>query len=193
MNLRRLTSTAALALAAAAALAACPALAQQKLVPAQSDIGFTSRQMGVPVEGHFRKFDAQISFDPAKPQASRIAFSIDTGSATVGSRETDVELPKPEWFNVGKFPQATFQSSAVKGLGGGRFEVTGKLSIKGSSQDVVVPVQLAATGPNTVASGSFTIKRLAFKIGDGDWSDTSMVADDVQVRFKLTLSGVGKF
>jgi len=43
---------------------------------------------------------------------------------------------------------------------------------------------------NTTASGAFVIKRLDFKIGDGDWKDTSMVANDVQVRFKLTLTGV---
>lgn len=193
MNTRRILSVASLALGALSALGVLPAQAQQKLIPAQSEIGFVSKQMGVPVEGHFKKFDAQVTFDPTKPQASHIAFTIDTGSATVGVRETDSELPKPEWFNVGKFPQASFQSSAVKGLGGGRFEVTGKLSIKGSSQDVVVPVQLTQSGGTTVAAGSFGLKRLAFKIGDGDWSDTSMVADDVQVKFKLALSGVGKF
>ena len=42
------------------------------------------------------------------------------------------------------------------------------------------------------AAGSFTLKRLAFRIGDNEWADTSMVADDVQVRFKLVLTGVGK-
>lgn len=193
MNIRRFACATLTLGALVGTLCAAPAMAQQKLVPAQSDISFTSKQMGVPVEGRFKKFDAQISFDPAKPQTSRIAFTIDTGSATVGVRETDAELPKPEWFNVIKFPQATFQSSAVKALGGGRFEVAGKLSIKGSNQDVIVPVQLTQSGANTVAAGSFALKRLAFKIGDGDWSDTSMVADEVQVRFKLTLSGVGKF
>ena len=181
-----------LGLAAAIALTAAPALAQQKLVPAQSEIAFTARQMGVPVEGRFQKFDAQIAFDPAKPATSRIAFSIDTGSATVGVKESDAELPRPAWFNVAKFPQATFQSSTVKALGGGKFEVAGKLSIKGSAQDVVVPVTLAQSGATTTASGSFALKRLAFKIGDGEWADTSMVADEVQVRFKLALTGVGK-
>jgi polyisoprenoid-binding protein YceI len=48
-------------------------------------------------------------------------------------------------------------------------------------------------GAVTVATGVLPIKRLAFKIGDGEWADTSMVADDVQVKFKLSLSGVGKF
>ena len=184
--------TAALAAASFAALvvAPTPALAQQKLDAARSEMLFVSKQMGVPVEGRFRKFDAQIAFDPKKPEAGKVAFTIDMGSATFGSPEVDVELPKATWFNVPKFPQATFQSSAIKAVGAGRFEVAGKLSIKGSSRDVVVPVALTQAGGSTTATGAFAIKRLEFKIGGGDWADTSMVANDVQVKFKLNLSGV---
>lgn len=182
-----------LATFATAALLATAAHADQALVPAQSEIGFSVKQMGVPVEGRFKKFDAKIDFNPKKPETGKIAFTIDTGSASLGVPESDAELPKAPWFNVPKFPQASFQSSAIKGLGGGKFEVTGKLTIKGSVRDVVVPVTLVQTGANTVASGAFGIKRLAFKIGEGDWADTSMVADDVQVKFKLALTGVGKF
>lgn len=179
-----------LVLTLAAAAAFGPAHAQQKLVPAQSEITFVSKQMGVPVEGRFRKFDAQIAFDPKKPEAGKVAFTIDMGSATFGSPEVDVELPKATWFNVPKFPQATFQSSAIKAVGGGKFEVTGKLAIKGSTQNVVVPVALTQAGGATTATGGFTLKRLEFKIGEGEWADTSMVANDVQVKFKLLLSGV---
>ncbi|MBP8830988.1 MAG: hypothetical protein RLZZ355_763 [Pseudomonadota bacterium] len=182
----------ALALGSAALLAAQPAVAQQKLVPAQSEVQFTARQMGVPLEGHFKKFDAQVSFDPAKLATSKIVFTVDTGSATMGSRETDAELPKATWFNVPQFPQATFQSSAIKALGAGKFEVTGKLSIKGMARDVVVPVTLVQNGATTLATGALPLKRLAFKIGENEWADTSMVADDVQVKFKLALTGVGK-
>ena len=182
----------ALALGSAALLAAQPAVAQQKLVPAQSEVQFTARQMGVPLEGHFKKFDAQVSFDPAKLATSKIGFTVDTGSATMGSRETDAELPKATRFNVPQFPQATFQSSAIKALGAGKFEVTGKLSIKGMARDVVVPVTLVQNGATTMATGALPLKRLAFKIGENEWADTSMVADDVQVKFKLALTGVGK-
>jgi polyisoprenoid-binding protein YceI len=170
--------------------------AAQKIVAAQSDIAFVSKQLGVPVEGHFKKFEATLNINPTKPEASQMSLVVDTGSASLGVPETDAELPKPNWFNVPKFPQATFQSSAVKNLGAGKWEVTGKLAIKGNSRDVVVPVQVTQTGaaPNlfTVAQGNLVIKRLAFKIGENEWADTSMVADDVQVKFKLTLSGVGK-
>ena len=182
----------ALALGSAALLAAHPAVAQQKLVPSQGEGQFTARQMGVALEGHFKKFDAQVSFDPAKLATSKIVFTVDTGSATMGSRETDAELPKATWFNVPQFPQATFQSSAIKALGAGKFEVTGKLSIKGLARDVVVPVTLVQNGATTMATGALPLKRLAFKIGENEWADTSMVADDVQVKFKLALTGVGK-
>jgi polyisoprenoid-binding protein YceI len=166
-------------------------LAQQKLVPAQSEISFVIRQMGVPVEGKFRKWSAVVAFDPKKPEAAKIAFSIDLASVSLGAAETEAEVVKPDWFDTKKFPQASFQSAAVKPAGAGKFEVTGKLTIKGASQNVVVPVALTQAGGITTATGGFVLKRLDFKIGDGDWKDTSMVANDVQVKFKLALTGVG--
>jgi polyisoprenoid-binding protein YceI len=160
------------------------------LVAAGSEIAFTTKQMGVPVEGKFGKFTAQIALDPKKPETGNVAFAIDTGSARFGSAELDAEVPKATWLNVPKFPQATFQSSAIKAAGPGRFEVAGKLAIKGVLRDVTVPVQLVQAGGTSTASGSFTIKRLAFKVGEGEWTDTSLLADDVQIRFKLQLSGL---
>lgn len=189
----KLSSTFALLAISAATLGMSGAAwAQQKLVPAQSDIAFVTKQMGVPLEGHFKKFDAQINFDTAKPDAAKIAFTVDTGSATLGAAESDAEMPKAVWFNVAKFPQATFQSSSVKSLGGGKYQIGGKLTIKGNARDVEVPVTLTQANGITTATGQFAIKRLAFKIGENEWSDTSMVADDVQVKFKLAISGMGK-
>lgn len=181
-----------LAVATLASLSALalPALAQQKLVPAQSEIAFTSRQMGVPVDGKFRKFDAQVAFDPKQPTAAKIAFTVDLASVSFGSAETETEVAKPDWFNTKAFPQATFQSSSVKAAGPGKFEVAGTLAIKGASQNVVVPVTVTQAGATSTATGAFAIKRLDFKIGDGDWKDTSMVANEVQVKFKLNLTGV---
>ena len=183
------TLTLALALSSAATLAQAQAKPAQ-LVPAGSEILFTTKQMGVPVEGRFGKFSAQITLDPKKPEGGSVAFSIDTGSARFGSPELDAEVPKPTWLNVAQFPQASFQSSAIKASGPGRFEVTGRLSIKGAVRDVVVPVQLLQTGSNSTANGSFTIKRLEFKVGEAEWADTSMLANDINVRFKLQLSGI---
>ena len=183
-------------LAALVLLAVQPAFAQQKLVPAQSELSFTFKQMGVPVDGKFKKFDAQISFDAAKLDTSKVAFTVDMLSATLGDAAYDAELTKPIWFSTPKFPQATFASSSIKALGGAKFEVAGKLSVKGVGQDVVVPITMTQTGAGaasvTTAIGSVPMKRLTFKIGEGEWADTSMVADPVQVKFKLALTGINK-
>jgi polyisoprenoid-binding protein YceI len=108
----------------------------------------------------------------------------------MGAPESEAEVVKPEWFNTAKFPQASFTSTAVKATGPGKFEVAGQLAIKGSTHNVVVPVTVAQSGANSTATGAFTIKRLDFKIGEGEWADTSMVANEVQVKFKLALTGL---
>jgi polyisoprenoid-binding protein YceI len=148
--------------------------------------------MGVPVEGTFKKFDAQVAFDPKKPEGGTVALQIDTASAGFGVPMSDAELPKQPWFDAAHFPQASFQSSAIKALGDGKFEMAGKLTIKGIAKYVTVPVSIAAAGgKEAVATGSFTIQRLDYKVGEGEWTDTSTVGNDVQVRFRFTLTGFG--
>lgn len=166
--------------------AAAPAIT---LVAPQSEVGFTIKQMGVPVNGRFKRFAVQTNFDPKSPQTSQVALRFELASATV-SADADPELGKSDWFATAKFPQATFQSTGIKALGGGKFEVAGKLSIKGTSRDMVVPMQLAQAGGVSTVTGGLPIKRLDFKVGEGDWADTSFVANDVQVKFKLVLQGV---
>ncbi|MCA3042689.1 MAG: YceI family protein [Rhodocyclaceae bacterium] len=180
------------AVAGVAMLVALPNLAnaQQRVVPAQSEIAFVSKQFGVPVGGKFKKFDAEVTFDPKKVEAAKVNFNVDLLSADIGNSETEAELKKPGWFNSQKMPQANFTSTAVKAIGGGKFEFSGKLSIKGIAQNVVVPMTLTQSAGVTRAVGSFTLKRLDFKIGDGEWNDVSLVANEVVVNIKLALTGV---
>lgn len=185
------------ALAAACTLVALPALAQspaapaaaQALVPAKSELTFVAKQLGVPLQGRFKSFQVQSAFDPKAPATSKIAFSLDLGSVALNA-DADRELVKPEWFGTAKFPKATFQSSAIKALGGGKFEVAGKLMLKGQAHDLTVPVQVSQAQGLSTATGSFVLKRLDFKVGEGDWADASIVANDVQVSFKFVLQGV---
>jgi polyisoprenoid-binding protein YceI len=179
----------AFVLAASLALSGV-AFAQAKVIPAQSQITFAIKEMGVPVEGKFGQWTADVAFDPKKPDTGKVAFTIATGSASFGSPETDAEVPKATWFNVAKFPSATFASTAIKPKGGGKFDVAGKLSVKGTTRDIVVPIALTQAGATTTATGAFSIKRNDFKIGEGEWTDTSQLADDVQVKFKIALAGV---
>ncbi|MFG6464546.1 YceI family protein [Roseateles sp. DXS20W] len=164
------------------------------LVPAQaatlqadkSDLSFTFKQMGVASDGKFKKFDAQLDFDPKKPEAGKIAFTVDLGSVSLGDASFDAELAKVPWFDTKRNGKATFVSTGIKATGPGKYDVAGKLTIKGAVRDVVVPITLAGG----VAQGSVPIKRLDFKIGDGEWADTSVVANDVVVKFKLSFAGL---
>jgi polyisoprenoid-binding protein YceI len=164
--------------------------AAPRLLPEKSQIAFVTKQMGVPVEGTFGRFGARVAFNPHKPEGGAVALYVDMGSASLGVPQVDSELPKATWFDVAKFPQATFKSTTIKALGGGRFEIAGQLSIKGQVQDLAVPVTITQGYGQSVATGSFMIQRLAFKVGDGEWVDTSIISNDVQVRFKLTLAGL---
>jgi len=165
----------------------------QKLVPAQSEVAFVSKQMGVPVQGRFDRFDGRLNVDPARPEAGIVSFTVDLGSVAIGTDETLVELKKPEWFDVAKYPSASFQSTSIKSSGGGRIDVVGKLTIKGIAREIHVPMVLTTTrtpqGDALVATGEFVVKRLDYKIGAGEWGDTSLVADDVLVRPRLTVVG----
>jgi len=152
----------------------------------KSDLSFTFKQMGVPVDGKFRKFEAQLDFDPKKPETGKIAFTVDLGSVSLGDASFDAELAKTPWFDTKRNGKATFVSSGIKATGPGKYDVAGKLTIKGAVRDIVVPITLNGG----VASGALPIKRLDFKIGDGEWADTSVVANDVTVKFKLAFSGI---
>lgn len=165
--------------------------APARLVPAQSEITFQVKQSGVPIDGRFRKFDAQLALDPKTPQTGNVTVTIETGTATVGFAESDAELPRAPWFNSGKFPRAAFQSGAIKALGGGRFQAAGKLDLKGIAHDLVVPVTIVQSGAQSTASGEFVVKRLDLRIGENEWTDLSLVANDVRVRFRLVFTGLG--
>jgi polyisoprenoid-binding protein YceI len=175
------------ALATLALLAALPAGAVEyaQILPGQGRVGYVTRQMGVPVEGEFKRFTARLNFDPAKPEAAHASLEIDLASIDAGLREVYEEVTGRNWFNVRQYPQARFESSAVRGLGGNRYEVRGSLTVKGKSREVAAPFTYTQSGPNAVFDGGFVLRRLEFGIGEGAWGDPDTVADEVQVRFRL--------
>jgi polyisoprenoid-binding protein YceI len=179
-----------LAVAAAALAIALPAMAQspQKIVAEKSHIRFAFKQMNVPVEGRFRKFDATVSFDPSKPEATRAEFEVDLASIDLGNAEGETEARRKPWLNVEAFPKARFVASSVKATGPGRYEATGPLTIKGASLAITAPFTLVDAGGTRTVEGQFPLKRLQYRIGEGPWSDTETVADEVTVRFKLVIS-----
>jgi polyisoprenoid-binding protein YceI len=172
-------------LAATAATALCASAAETQVDATKSTVTATSKQMNVPVEGKFKKFTAQLDFDPAKPTAGTANISIDAASYDLGDDSYNKQATDKNWFDVAHFPTATFASTAIAPAGGTRFNVSGKLTIKGKSENVTVPVTVTSQGTTQTFDGSLPIKRTQFDIGTGEWKDTSVVADEVVIKFHL--------
>jgi polyisoprenoid-binding protein YceI len=177
-------------LLAAWLVAGAPTAAAQRVDPAASELVFVTRQMGVPVEGHFQRWVAQVALDPRKPESGQVGLNIQMDSVAFAAPEVTAEAKAAVWLDTAQFPQAVFQSTAIRAAGGGNYEMHGRLTLKGRTHDVTVPVSLAQSGASGTASGSFTVKRSDFRIGADDWTDASLVAHEVQVRFRLALSGL---
>jgi polyisoprenoid-binding protein YceI len=170
----------------AALLAAALAnAAPLKTDTAHSSVGAVFKQMNVPVEAKFKQFSAQVDYDPAHAEASRARVDIDTASIDIGDPEYNKEIAKKEWFNSAQFPKASFVSTAIKPVGPGKLNVAGKLTVKGKTADVSFPLTVKPEGGKQVFEGQLPIRRLAFNIGEGEWKDTSMVADDVVIKFRV--------
>src|SRR5258706_2746317 len=163
------------------------AQAPEKIVRESSQIRFAATQMNVPVEGGFRRFDGSVTFDPKNPAATTARFSVDLGSIDLHSDEGETEVKRKLWLDIAAFPSATFVTTSVRTVGKDHYEATGNLTIKGTSREVVAPFTVVDANQLRRVDGQFTLKRLQFRIGEGEWSDTATVADDVLVRFRFTI------
>ena len=175
---------------ATVALFALPlATSAQQVDYGRSQITVASRQMNVPVEAKFKKFSAQLAFDPASPGAIKAQIEVDTASFDVGNDDVNIEALDKDWLDVKKFPKAIFVSTSARSLGGGRYEARGPLTIKGRTHDIMVPytVKTDAAG-NSVIEGVFNIRRLQYSIGEGVWRHIDVVADEAQIRCRLYTS-----
>jgi polyisoprenoid-binding protein YceI len=151
----------------------------------KSNITAIFKQMNVPVDARFKKFSAQIDYNGDAPEKSKASIDIDIASFDLGDAEYNKEVQKKEWFNAAQFPKATFVSSGIKAGAAGKLDVSGKLTIKGKSADVSFPLSVKKDGANNVFEGSLPIKRLAYNIGEGEWKDTSMVGDEIVIKFRV--------
>lgn len=154
---------------------------------AASAVSVTFTQMNVPVDASFTEFVADANFDPTSPEQASAKITIKTASFDFGpgAEEYNAEVRKPEWFDSKQFPEAVFEASGAKSSGDKQFDVSGQLTIKGNTVDVVAPVVLKEEGGQWVFTGELAIKRLDYGLGATEWSDTSIVADDVIVKFKI--------
>ncbi len=156
-----------------------------------SSVGFVYQQMGVPMQGSLKKFNAQFSFDPAKLLAAKAVFDINLASLDAGSQEANYEVTKKQWFDTPSFPQAKFVSTEIKVLGGNRYEVSGKMTIKGRSKDIKANFTFTPQNNTAIFDGNLSLNRADFAIGEGAWSDVGVIANEIQIKFHF-LADAGK-
>ena len=164
------------------------ALEFNQVQPDDHTVTFGFTIMGVPLEGNFKKLNTELSFDPANLTKAHARFDIDAASIDTGSNDGNKEVVEKLWFNVKAFPSCSFVSTGLKSLGGNRYQASGKLTIKGTTRDIVTPVTFQANGTHGTFDGAFSINRLDYAIGEGEWTDVSTVANEVQIKFHVVVN-----
>jgi polyisoprenoid-binding protein YceI len=172
-----------LALVAPAAQAAAPS---RWRVDPPSKLSFQGRMNGAVFNGVFHRWSADIAFDPKNLAHSKASVTIDVGSAVTGDADRDQALPTADWFSAQRFPKATFVTSAFKDLGGGRYQATGDLAIRGVHKPVSLPFTVAISGDTARMNGALVLNRTAFGIGQGRWSTKDVVDTSVTVNVAIT-------
>lgn len=162
------------------------AVEYRQVQAAQSAITFAYQQMGVAMDGKFARFTTQLSFDPDRPESATATVEIDLASIDTGSADGDQEVAGKSWLDTPAFPTARFTASRIQAVGDHRYEAVGQLTIKGKTQDVVIPATFTAQGKTGVFDGRFTLRRADFAIGEGPWAAFDVVANEVQIQFRIT-------
>ena len=167
-----------------AALTPVHAATYQTVAPEKSSITFSYKQMGVTMDGKFKKFIAQVNLDTAKLDKAKGSIEIDLASIDTGSSEADQEVVGRSWFHVAAHPKASFVLKGLKATGANQYEATGQLTIKGQTRELQAPLKLSPQGALT---GSLVLKRSDFAIGEGMWAKFDVVANEITVHFNLNL------
>jgi polyisoprenoid-binding protein YceI len=158
--------------------------------PAHSQLTFHPRLAGGEFAGRFERFDATIRFDPADLAHSSLLVVVDLRGAHTGDTDRDAALQDSDFFQTTRWPKGTFASTWIKSLGNGRYEATGKLTLRDVTRDVRVQFRFDPAAPSGGAArmiGASNLRRLEFGVGQGDWRSTEWLDDWVRVEFDLAL------
>ena len=137
MKTRRTLFAALMAAAVAATAGAADTYTFDKV---HSDVGFQIRHLVSKVRGRFTDYEGTILVDKAKPEASSVELKIKAASIDTGNENRDKDLRSANFFEVEKYPEITFKSTKITPKGGDRYDVTGTLTIHGTTKEVTLPV-----------------------------------------------------
>jgi cytochrome b561/polyisoprenoid-binding protein YceI len=148
-------------------------------------LGFATSWSGTAIDGNFGNWNADIRFNPDALPQSKIRVTIALASANSGDGERDTTLKGSDFFDTGSHPQATWTSSSIRHLGGDRYRADGTLLLRGVSKAVPINFTLNIDGKDARVSGNASLSRLAFGVGQGEFSGTGDLPDTVSVRFNF--------
>jgi polyisoprenoid-binding protein YceI len=167
------------------------------LDPGHSAVGFSVRHLMITnVRGEFERFRGDVTYDAARPEATRIEATIDAASLSTREAKRDADLRSALFFDVESHPQLTFVSRNVRGAGDGSLEVTGALTIRGITREVALSVRdIAAVeadmrgNPRVGATASAKIKRSDFGMTWNKALETGgvVVGDVVTITLEVSL------
>ncbi len=115
--------------------------------PVHSSVAFRIRHFVSKVPGSFTKFSGTIVVDRDNLENSTVEATIDVGSINTFNDHRDADLKTANYFDADKFATMTFKSKSWKKTGDGTFDVTGDLTIKGVTKEVVLKTSLLGFGP----------------------------------------------
>jgi polyisoprenoid-binding protein YceI len=177
-------------LAVSACLLSAPALAEApayELQKHKSHIKFFAIQNGASVEGKFNEFSADIRFDPEHTDQSSIKVVIKTGSVSMRNEEILTNIKLPDWLSVEVFPEAVFTSKKINRMPStDNYYAEGQLTLRDKTMPVVLNFHMDHFDDNVaVASGSVTLHRKDFGVGQGEWARDDVIKDEVRVEFRV--------
>lgn len=181
----------ALAALAPALIAATPLTAPEKFVRdvAHSQINFVAESRLVSAHGTFHEWTAEIDFDAANVEASKLNITIDAKSIDTRVERRDNHLRSNDFFATDSFPTITFVSTFVNNADEGRMRITGDLTIRGVTKRITIPARLnffdAESGTGRV-TGTFTINRNDFGVSYN--SAVNPIDPEVAVQFDVAFT-----
>jgi polyisoprenoid-binding protein YceI len=174
--------------ATAATPANVPALAGAENLPldATSSVGFVGSKVTGKHEGKFEKVTGTVSLVGGKIEGGRIAIDVDVSSVKTDQEKLDGHLKSPDFFDVAKFPKATFTSSEIKAGGdkGATDTITGELDLHGEKKVLTFPATVTVTADGVSGTAEFVINRKDFKIIYPGKPD-DLIRDDVVLKLSL--------
>ena len=176
----------------AAPVASQPATGQgQKYVitPQNSQIAFVGSKVTGSHNGSFGEFSGQIDY-AGTPEQSRVSINIKSDSITTDTPDLTKHLKTADFFDVAKFPKATFTSTKIEpgssDLGTMSYQVTGNFDLHGVKKSISFPAIIKVTPENATVSAEFSINRKDFGIVYAGKAD-DLIRDGVVIKLSLNV------